>query len=128
MSFKTAESFRSPNQTFSGANMPCTTNTTCPSCQTTITENDLGYFRDNNQNFVCEDCFNEKFITEQYKQAISNGLLSLIEKMDSGLDNHQAICEVVPEYGLNTHQTSMVIWEYNKMQIAKHKASENTTK
>ena len=94
----------------------------CSHCSTPIPNDDVGYYENDKGNFVCVDCFNQEFKDEYYDLNIQEGLLLLIEEIQDGNDNHSALIKVVNQYGLNTHQTSMVIWEYNKMIIEKNKA------
>lgn len=92
----------------------------CSHCSTPIPEDDLGYYRDDEQNLVCVNCFHDVFKDEYYDLNIQEALLLVIDEIDSGNDSHHAIVKASFNYGLNTHQVSMVIKQYNEIQHAKH--------
>ena len=92
----------------------------CSHCSTPMPEDDVGYYEDDKGNFVCIDCFNQEFKDEYYDLNIQQALILLIDEIKDGNDNHSAIVKVVNNYGLNTHQVSMVIKQYNEIQQALH--------
>ena len=92
----------------------------CSHCSTPMPEDDVGYYEDDKGNFVCVDCFNQEFKDEYYDLNIQQALILLIDEIKDGKDSHYAINKVAFDFGLNTHQVSMVIKQYNEIQQALH--------